>query len=122
MSTLLHRDPFQLSASVAPSPVRFAYEPTAMQEVLLGHETQNSWPVGAAGFGVGTTDQPRPEALAGASGFGFDTTEPCDDAWAGVTTSMVSAHAATTHLFMVVSHVAECSTVEACFTFTSSSI
>src|SRR5215813_7344369 len=99
MSTLLHRDPSQLSARVTPSPVRFTYEPTAMQEVLFGHETQNSWPVGAAGFGVGTIDQPLPEALAGVRVFGVDTTEPCEDAWAGVTTSMVSAHAATTHLF-----------------------
>lgn len=29
-----------------------------------GQDTQNNWPVGATGFGLGTFDQPDPDALA----------------------------------------------------------
>jgi hypothetical protein len=41
-----------------------------MHELAAGQDTQNSWPVGITGFGLGVTDQPREapagtEALAG---------------------------------------------------------
>jgi hypothetical protein len=39
--------------------------PTAMHELAAGHDTHCSCPVGTAGFGVGVTDQPCPEALTG---------------------------------------------------------
>ena len=41
--------------------------PTAMHESAVGQDTQNSWPVGTRGFGLGVTDHPAPEALAGAA-------------------------------------------------------
>ena len=40
--------------------------PTAMHECAVGQDTQNSWPVGTRGFGLGVIDQPR-GALAGAA-------------------------------------------------------
>src|ERR1700756_4157931 len=36
-----------------------------MHELAAGQDTQNSWPVGITGFGLGVTDQPRAEELAG---------------------------------------------------------
>src|SRR5262249_53368339 len=36
-----------------------------MHELAAGHDTQKSWPVGITGFGVGVTDQPCAETLAG---------------------------------------------------------
>src|SRR5215510_11302978 len=36
-----------------------------MHELAAGQDTQKSWPVGITGFGLGVTDQPRAEALAG---------------------------------------------------------
>jgi hypothetical protein len=39
--------------------------PTAVHEVAAVHDSQNSWPVGTVGFGLGVIDQPAPEALAG---------------------------------------------------------
>jgi hypothetical protein len=39
--------------------------PTAVHEVVAVHDSQNSWPVGTVGFGLGVIDQPAPEALAG---------------------------------------------------------
>jgi hypothetical protein len=41
--------------------------PTAMHECAVGQDTQNSWPVGTRGFGLGVTDHPWPEAVAGAA-------------------------------------------------------
>jgi len=40
--------------------------PTAVHEVAAVQDSQNSWPVGTAGFGLGVIDHPAtPEALAG---------------------------------------------------------
>ena len=40
--------------------------PTAVHEVAEVQDSQNSWPVGTAGFGLGVIDHPAaPEALAG---------------------------------------------------------
>src|SRR5215472_8845466 len=36
-----------------------------MHELAAGQDTQKSWPVGITGFGLGMTDQPCAEALAG---------------------------------------------------------
>src|SRR5262249_42075008 len=36
-----------------------------MHELAAGQDPQKSWPVGITGFGLGVTDQPRAEALAG---------------------------------------------------------
>src|SRR6516164_11479078 len=36
-----------------------------MHELAAGQDTQNSWPVGITGFGLGVTDQPDAEAPAG---------------------------------------------------------
>src|SRR5215472_2698202 len=36
-----------------------------MHELAAGQDTQKSWPVGITGFGLGVTDQPDAEALAG---------------------------------------------------------
>src|SRR5215471_10237093 len=36
-----------------------------MHELAAGQDTQKSWPVGITGFGLGVTDQPGTEALAG---------------------------------------------------------
>ena len=41
--------------------------PTAMHECAVGQDSQNSWPVGTRGFGLGATDHPWPEAVAGAA-------------------------------------------------------
>ena len=38
-----------------------------MQESVAGQDTQNSWPVGTRGFGLGVIDQPPAGALAGAA-------------------------------------------------------
>jgi hypothetical protein len=38
-----------------------------MHESAAGQDTQNSWPVGITGFGLGVTDQPGTEALAGSA-------------------------------------------------------
>jgi hypothetical protein len=38
-----------------------------MHELAVGQDTQNSWPVGITGFGLGVTDQPGTEALAGSA-------------------------------------------------------
>ncbi len=39
--------------------------PTAAHEVAAVQDSQNSWPVGTVGLGLGVIDQPAPEALAG---------------------------------------------------------
>ena len=39
--------------------------PTAVHEVAAVQDSQNSWPVGTLGFGLGVIDQPDPEAPAG---------------------------------------------------------
>ena len=39
--------------------------PTAVHEVAPVQDSQNSWPVGTLGFGLGVIDQPDPEAPAG---------------------------------------------------------
>jgi hypothetical protein len=39
--------------------------PTAVHELAAVQDSQNSWPVGTLGFGLGVIDQPVPEALAG---------------------------------------------------------
>ena len=39
--------------------------PTAVHEVAAVQDSQNSWPVGTAGFGLGVIDHLAPEALAG---------------------------------------------------------
>jgi hypothetical protein len=38
-----------------------------VHEVAAVQDSQNSWPVGTLGFGLGVIDQPAPEALAGAA-------------------------------------------------------
>jgi hypothetical protein len=38
-----------------------------MHESAAGQDTQNSWPVGTRGFGLGVIDHPGPGALAGAA-------------------------------------------------------
>src|SRR5690242_8854208 len=38
-----------------------------MHECAVGQDTQNSWPVGTRGFGLGVIDQPPAGALAGAA-------------------------------------------------------
>src|SRR5215472_11662684 len=38
-----------------------------MHECAVGQDTQNSWPVGTRGFGLGVIDQPPTGALAGAA-------------------------------------------------------
>src|SRR5215469_4354892 len=60
-----HLLPFHCSASTTPAPEALTYVPTAMHELEAGQDTQNSWPVGITGFGLGVTDQPRAEAPAG---------------------------------------------------------
>ena len=41
--------------------------PTAVHELAAVQDSQNNWPVGTRGFGLGVIDQPAPEALAGAA-------------------------------------------------------
>ena len=60
-----HRLPFHCSARVTPTPEVLTYVPTAVHEVTAVQDSQNSWPVGTLGFGLGVIDQPEPAALAG---------------------------------------------------------
>jgi hypothetical protein len=62
-----HVLPFQCSARVTPAPDALTYVPTAVHEVAPVQDSQNSWPVGTRGLGLGVIDQPVPEALAGAA-------------------------------------------------------
>jgi hypothetical protein len=62
-----HVLPFQRSARATPTPEALTYVPTAVHEVTPVQDSQNSWPVGTRGFGLGVIDQPEPEALAGAA-------------------------------------------------------
>ncbi len=62
-----HDVPFHRSARVTPTPEVLTYVPTAMHESAAGQDTQKSCPVGILGFGLGVTDQPGPEATAGAA-------------------------------------------------------
>jgi len=57
--------PSHRSASVTPVPELRTEVPTAMHQLAFGHDTQSSWPVGVTGFGVGATDQPPTEVVAG---------------------------------------------------------
>ncbi len=60
-----HVLPFHRSARVTPTPEALTYVPTAVHEVAPVQDSQNSWPVGTRGFGLGVIDQPDPEAPAG---------------------------------------------------------
>src|SRR6266498_287085 len=62
-----HVLPFHRSARVTPTPEALTYVPTAVHEVAPVQDSQNSWPVGTLGFGLGVIDQPAPEAPAGAA-------------------------------------------------------
>jgi hypothetical protein len=62
-----HVLPFHRSARATPTPEALTYVPTAVHEVTPVQDSQNSWPVGTLGFGLGVIDQPEPEALAGAA-------------------------------------------------------
>src|SRR5262245_23298941 len=62
-----HRLPFHCSARVTPTPEVLTYVPTAVHEVTAVQDSQNSWPVGTLGFGLGVIDQPAPAAPAGAA-------------------------------------------------------
>src|SRR6266487_3124485 len=62
-----HVLPFQCSARGTPTPDAFTYVPTAVHEFAAVQDSQNSWPVGTLGFGLGVIDQPAPEAFAGAA-------------------------------------------------------
>src|SRR6266581_3193258 len=62
---MLHFLPFQRSASVTPRPEGFTYVPTAVQAEAPEQDAPKSWPAGAAGFGLGTLDQPVSPAIAG---------------------------------------------------------
>jgi hypothetical protein len=42
-----------------------------MHELAAGQDTQNSWPVGITGFGLGVTDHPGTAAPADAAGAAF---------------------------------------------------
>jgi hypothetical protein len=60
-----HWLPFHRSASVTATPEALTYVPTAVHEVVAVQDSQNSWPVGTVGFGLGVIDHSAPEALAG---------------------------------------------------------
>src|SRR5260370_31022477 len=60
-----HWLPFHRSARVTVAPEALTYPPTAGHEVAAVQDSQNSWPVGTLGLGLGVIDQPAPEALAG---------------------------------------------------------
>jgi len=60
-----HAVPSHRSARVTASPEALTYVPTAVHEVAAVQDSQNSWPVGTVGFGLGVIDHPAPEALAG---------------------------------------------------------
>jgi hypothetical protein len=62
-----HLVPSHRSARLAPCPDAATCAPTAMHEFTAVHDAQNSWPVGISGLGLGVTDHPAPEALAGAA-------------------------------------------------------
>src|SRR5215469_529147 len=62
-----HEVPFHRSARLAPSPEVLTYVPTAMHEFAAGQDTQNSWPVGTRGLGLGVIDHPPAGPLAGAA-------------------------------------------------------
>ena len=62
-----HVLPFHRSARVTPTPEAPTYVPTAVHEVAPVQDSQNNWPVGTRGFGLGVIDQPAPEAFAGAA-------------------------------------------------------
>src|SRR6266542_673068 len=62
-----HVLPFHRSARVTPTPEALTYVPTAVHEVAPVQDSQNSWPVGTRGFGLGVIDQPDPDAFAGAA-------------------------------------------------------
>jgi hypothetical protein len=61
---MLHARPSQRSASVTPAPESLTKVPTAIQAEAAEHDTENSWPFDAKGFGLETTDQPPSAALA----------------------------------------------------------
>jgi hypothetical protein len=65
VDSLLQLVPFHRSAKLTPVPEPSTEEPTAMHMAASGHDTENSCPVGASGFGMGTLDQPGPAAPAG---------------------------------------------------------
>jgi hypothetical protein len=62
-----HVLPFHRSARATPTPEALTYVPTAVHEVAPVQDSQNSWPVGTLGFGLGVIDQPALEAFAGAA-------------------------------------------------------
>jgi hypothetical protein len=62
-----HVLPFHRWARVTPTPEALTYVPTAVHEVAPVQDSQNSWPVGTRGFGLGVIDQPESEAFAGAA-------------------------------------------------------
>jgi hypothetical protein len=62
-----HVLPFHRWARVTPTPEAPTYVPTAVHEVAPVQDSQNNWPVGTRGFGLGVIDQPAPEAFAGAA-------------------------------------------------------
>jgi len=62
-----HEVPFHRSARLTPMPEALTYVPTAMHEFAAGQDTQNNWPVGTRGFGLGVIDHPPAGPLAGAA-------------------------------------------------------
>jgi hypothetical protein len=62
-----HVLPFHRWARVTPTPEASTYVPTAVHEVAPVQDSQNSWPVGTLGFGLGVIDHPAPDAFAGAA-------------------------------------------------------
>ena len=62
-----HEVPFHCSARLTPMPEALTYVPTAMHEFAAGQDTQNNWPVGTRGFGLGVIDHPPAGPLAGAA-------------------------------------------------------
>jgi hypothetical protein len=67
VGSMRHVLPSQCSARVTVIPEALTYVPTAMHEEAAVQDSQNSWPVGTLGFGLGVIDQPAPEAPAGAA-------------------------------------------------------
>ncbi len=63
----VHLPPLRRSASVTPRPDSRTCKPTAVHTDAVGHDTVLSAPFPARGFGLGVTDHPAREALAGAA-------------------------------------------------------
>ena len=79
--------PLRRSASVTPSPDSRTCKPTAVHTEVARQDTALSTPFPARGFGLGTTDHPRPDAAAAgcASTAAVATWPPGPEtvAWAG---------------------------------------